>query len=67
MDGLPAFEHAIESDITFDARKLGGRRFIPDIGNFISLRYQFWTQMNYELLIIREYVALGYYKLKGWI
>jgi len=67
VDGVPAFEQAIESDISFNASKLGGRKFIPDVGNSLTLRYQFWTQMNYELLILREWAALGYYKLKGWI
>lgn len=67
VDGLPAFEQAIESDIRFDAAKLGGRMYIPDIGTNITLRYQFWTQMNYELLVLREWTALAYYKLKGWI
>ncbi len=67
VDGVPAFEQAIESDISFNARKLGGRKFIPDVGNNITLRYQFWTQMNYELLILREWAALSYYRLKGWI
>jgi len=67
VDGLPAFEVAIESDITFIAGKLGGRKLIPDIGQNITIRYQFWTQVHYEELIIRELFALGYYKLKGWI
>jgi len=67
VDGLPAFETAIESDITFIAGKLGGRKLIPDIGQNITLRYQFWTQLHYEELILRELFALGYYKLKGWI
>lgn len=67
VDGLPAFEQAIEADITFNARKLGGRKLIPDVGDNIALRYQFWTQMNYELLVIREWLALGYYKLMGWL
>jgi uncharacterized SAM-binding protein YcdF (DUF218 family) len=67
VDGLPAFEATIESDITFLGRKLGGRSWIPDIGNSITLRYQFWTQLGYEELLMRELVALGYYKLKGWI
>jgi len=67
VDGLPAFEQAIESDITFNASKLGGRKFIPDIGNSITLRYQFWTQLHYEELILREWMALLYYKLSGWI
>ena len=67
VDGLPAFEQAIAADITFNARKLGGRIFIPDLGNSIMLRYQFWTQLQYEILILREYTALAYYKLSGWI
>jgi uncharacterized SAM-binding protein YcdF (DUF218 family) len=67
VDGVPAFDRAVESDISFSARKLGGRMFIPDVGTNITLRYQFWTQMNYELLVLREWTALGYYKLKGWI
>ncbi len=67
VDGLPAFEQAIESDITFNARKLGGRKLIPDIGDNITVRYQFWTQMNYEFLVIREWLALSYYWLSGWV
>ena len=66
-DGIPAFEEDIEGDLSFIAKKLGGRKFIPDIGENITLRYQFWTQLHYETLIIREWLALGYYKLKGWI
>ena len=38
-----------------------------DIGNNITLRYQFWTQLHYEELLLREVFALAYYKLKGWI
>jgi uncharacterized SAM-binding protein YcdF (DUF218 family) len=67
VEGVPAFEQSLESEITFNSRKLGGRTFIPGIGSNITLRYQFWTQMNYELLILREYTALAYYKIKGWI
>ncbi|MBL7137962.1 MAG: YdcF family protein [Bacteroidales bacterium] len=67
IDGLPAFESDIESDISFTARKLGGRRWVPDVGSNITLRYQFWTQLHYELLIIREWVAIAYYWLMGWI
>ncbi|MCX6287726.1 MAG: YdcF family protein [Bacteroidetes bacterium] len=67
VDGIPAFEEAIESDITFMGKRLGGRLWVPDIGNNITLRYQFWTQLRYEELLLRELFALGYYKLKGWI
>jgi uncharacterized SAM-binding protein YcdF (DUF218 family) len=67
VDGLPAFEATIESDITFDDRLLGGRKWMPPIGQNITLRYQFWTQLRYEQLVIREWMAVVYYKLKGWI
>jgi uncharacterized SAM-binding protein YcdF (DUF218 family) len=67
VDGLPAFESTIESDVTFNDQQLGGRKWIPGIGGNITLRYRFWTQLRYEELMMREYLALFYYKMKGWI
>jgi len=67
VDGIPAFQSDVESDISFSARKLGGRRWVPDVGDSITLRYQFWTQLHYEILIFREYLAIAYYWLMGWI
>jgi len=67
VDGMPAFETAIESELSFDDRLLGGRRWLPRIGNNLTVRYEFWTQLHYEELVIREWMAVVYYKLKGWI
>ncbi len=67
VDGLPAFASDVESDISFSARRLGGRKWVPDIGDSITLRYQFWTQLHYELLILREWMAIAYYWINGWI
>ena len=67
VDGLPAFEKTIESDLSFSGKKLGGHGGMLDIGKNITVRYQFWMQMNYELLALREWTAMGYYKLMGWI
>jgi len=67
VDGVPAFEAAIESDITFNDRMLGGREWIPGVGGNLSVRYHFWTQLRYEELMIREFLAIFYYQLKGWI
>jgi hypothetical protein len=59
---------ALESDLSYNDRALGGRRWIiPGIGRNIIFRYQFWTQLRYEELIVREMFATAYYKLKGWI
>jgi uncharacterized SAM-binding protein YcdF (DUF218 family) len=38
VDGAPAFETAIESELSFDDRLLGGKRWLPPIGNNITAR-----------------------------
>ena len=67
VDGVPAFETAIESELSFDDSILGGNKWMPSIGKNLGLRYEFWTQLHYEELIMREWLAIGYYKIKGWI
>ena len=67
VDGFPAFEEAIEADLYYQGEKLGGRKYVPEIGGSIQLRYQFWNHLKYEILILREFTAIAYYKLKGWI
>lgn len=67
VDGLPAFEKDIETDLSFNSGLLGGRRYVPDVGDNVILRYKFWSYLEYELELLREYVAIGYYWLMGWI
>ena len=68
VSALPTFENAIEANLFFDDDKLGGNKtMVPDIGGHTSVRYQFWNHLKYEILIVREMVALAYYKLRGWI
>jgi len=68
LNALPAFENALEADLIFRDDELGGNKIlIPDIGDNISVRYQFWNHLKYEILIARELTALAYYKLRGWI
>lgn len=33
----------------------------------LGLRYNLWSYMQYEIRVAREYVAISYYWLKGWI
>ena len=33
----------------------------------LNLRYNMWSYLNYELVVMREYLAIGYYKLRGRI
>ena len=33
----------------------------------LTLRYNLWSYMQYEIRVLREYIAIGYYWYKGWI
>lgn len=68
VNALPAFENAVEADLTFEDDELGeDKTLVPDVGESLQVRYQIWTHLKYEILIARELVALSYYRLRGWI
>jgi uncharacterized SAM-binding protein YcdF (DUF218 family) len=68
VNALPAFENAAEADFSFRDDKLGGNnKLIPAAGRNISMRYQIWNHLKYEIAIAREGMALLYYKCRGWI
>jgi uncharacterized SAM-binding protein YcdF (DUF218 family) len=68
VNALPAFENALEADLSFIDDDLGGNKTgVPDVGKNINARYQVWNHLKYEVLIAREVVALTYYRLRGWI
>jgi len=67
VSGLPTFEYSLDADLTFRDSDLKGNEIVPPIGNNLQVRYQFWNHLKYEILVIREYFGLGYYKLRGWI
>ncbi|NOX46383.1 MAG: YdcF family protein [Chlorobi bacterium] len=56
---MAAFEKPI------DEEKLGSKGKMKGLN--LSVRYNMWSYLNYELLVLKEYVAIVYYKLKGWI
>jgi len=67
VGGYPAFEKDLSLSLDFDADELGGLRIVPDVGKHTQLRYQFWNHLIYEIRLLREYFAIVYYKLEGWI
>lgn len=68
VNALPAFENALEADLSFKDDDLGGNETgVPDVGKSINMRYQLWNHLKYEILIAREMVALTYYRLRGWV
>lgn len=67
VSGLPTFESSLETDLTFNDNNLKGNNIVPPIGNNLQVRYQFWNHLKYEVIVIREYFALTWYKIRGWI
>lgn len=64
--GQGAFEATVDFDLSLKDKKLDGNEFIPNVEN-TNMRYTFWNYLKLEIDCYREYVALLYYKLKGWI
>lgn len=67
IGGEPAFENAMFVDLKYNHQKAGGRVYVPDVSGSNGLRYNFWNYLKLEITCIREYVAITYYKLNGWI
>jgi uncharacterized SAM-binding protein YcdF (DUF218 family) len=66
VSGLPTFGNSLESSLRFEDSDLKGNKFVPSIGNNMLVRYQFWSHLKLEVLVIREYFGLMYYKMRGW-
>ncbi len=62
-----AFEKNLNQKLEFNSTQLGGKSYVPDIGESNQLRYQFWNHLVYEIILLREYTAILYYKLQAWI
>ncbi len=62
VGAVPAFENPVAEDKIRDKEKTKDTR----IKN-LALRYNMWSYLHYEILVIREYCAITYYKMKGWI
>jgi uncharacterized SAM-binding protein YcdF (DUF218 family) len=62
VGGIAAFEKPIEEEKVKDKENAEDIR----VKN-LSLRYNMWSYLQYELIVVREYCAIFYYKLKGWI
>ena len=61
VGGTPAFEAAIrETRLIKDKDSKGEKRLL-------NIRYNMWSYLKYEITVVREFCAIGYYKLRGWI
>ena len=64
--GIAAYEATVDFDLSLQNQVLKGKESIPNIEN-TKLRYTFWNYLKLEIDTYREYFALFYYKIKGWI
>ncbi|MBQ8958899.1 MAG: YdcF family protein [Bacteroidales bacterium] len=64
--GKAAYPATVNFDLSLKKQKLGGNEMIPAVEN-VKIRYTFFNYLKLEITCIREYLSLGYYKIKGWI
>ncbi len=62
VDGMSTFGKPLAEE---DLKETSDENF--DGTNNLNIRYNLWTYMHYELLVAREFCAIAYYKLKGWL
>lgn len=65
VGGSSSFESGFDPDLltTDDERK----QLLLEPNRSIALRYNMWNYLKLEILVIREFSALGYYYINGWI
>lgn len=64
VGGQASFERAVaEKNLEF-SKDRDEKEALP--GN-LDLRYNMWNYLKYEITVMREYMAITYYKVKGWI
>jgi uncharacterized SAM-binding protein YcdF (DUF218 family) len=67
IGSFACFERDIRVSLNFYSDEIEGKDYIPDVGQSQQLRYQFWNHLKYEIELLREYMAISYYYLNGWI
>ena len=64
--GKAAYPATVDFDLSLKKQKLGGNKAIPSVES-VKMRYTFFNYLKLEITCVREYLALGYYRIKGWI
>jgi uncharacterized SAM-binding protein YcdF (DUF218 family) len=67
VGGVAAFENPMFIDLIYDHSKVGGSKYLPDVSGNLDLRYNFWNYFKLEVTCLREFTAIVYYRLNGWI
>ena len=67
VGGIAAFENPMFISLAYDHGKVGGGTYVPDVSENLGLRYNFWNYLKLEITCLREYAAIAYYKVNGWM
>jgi len=74
LRAFPAFPISLEDPLPWSVEELNTpgttthtQTVIPDIGASMVLRYSLWANLRYMHESLREYAAMLYYRLQGWI
>ena len=62
VGGHPSFEVDISKESLLEKKEIQHLK-----NERLTLRYNMWNYMKYEITVVREYCALLYYKIRGWI
>jgi len=65
--GYPTFNVPNTADLQFEQNELGGRKLPGNFGKSINLRYRFWYHLELQIFLLREFVAMQYYRLLNWV
>lgn len=63
--GLPSFEEALDPDLLLTPDELKSGK-IP-AQRMAAFRYNMWNYLKLEITVLREYMAIAWYWLNGWI
>ncbi|MFM2134614.1 MAG: hypothetical protein RL021_14 [Bacteroidota bacterium] len=67
VGGQAAFEKTLVAELRLKPNLKGAKETIPGMTDELQYRYQFWNHLKYQVVCYREYVALLYYRINGWI
>lgn len=65
VGGRPSFEEDLDEALLL-RKNLSKKQRRAETRN-LKFRYNMWNYMKYEITVLREWCAIAYYKLRGWI
>lgn len=65
VGGLPTFEAAFSIDLLLTEEER--EKSVQPVDRRVDFRYNMWNYLHLQIMVLREFTALGYYSLKGYI